>query len=339
MLLLDSLHINNSGGKILLEYLVEQLEKNKIQVFYLFDERCKDDFKNVPTRRKLYLKANLINRHRFYRKKGSKFSHVFCFGNLSPTISLNVPVYTYFHQALFLETPKSITLKNKISLKVKKMILSSIKTNTKIWFVQSENIRNQLIAKFELPEDEVILMPFYPPLTKSIDAATSGKRRKDGFVYISNGGTHKNHINLIIAFCNHFDQFQKGSLHLTVSEEFPQLLEFIKNKVEQGYPIINHGFVLRNKLVEIYQTNEYLIFPSLTESFGLGLVEAIENGCKVIGADLPYTYAVCNASILFDPHDIKDIERALSESQMETVKDTEQLVFNEIKSLINYIKN
>lgn len=44
MLLLDSLYINNSGGKILLDYLVEILETHKIPTYYLFDERCKGDF-------------------------------------------------------------------------------------------------------------------------------------------------------------------------------------------------------------------------------------------------------------------------------------------------------
>ena len=65
MLLLDSLYINNSGGKILLDYLVEILETHKIPTYYLFDERCKGDFPMVPNRRKVFMKATLINRHSF----------------------------------------------------------------------------------------------------------------------------------------------------------------------------------------------------------------------------------------------------------------------------------
>ena len=49
----------------------------------------------------------------------------------------------------------------------------------------------------------------------------------------------------------------------------------------------------RLTLQKEYLSSEFLMFPSLTESFGLGLIEAIECGCKVIGADLPYTYEVC----------------------------------------------
>lgn len=334
MLLLDSLYINNSGGKILLEYLVEQLEKHKVPVFYLFDDRCKDDFKNVPKRRKVYLKANLLNRHQFYRRKGKKFSHVLCFGNLAPTIALKVPVYTYFHQTLFLELPDTLSFINKIKFKIKTKILDTIKSNTSIWLVQSLNIKKGLMSQFELKKSQVRILPFYPPLKKNKKVFN---RRKDGFVYISNGGAHKNHNNLIEAFCKFFDKYNKGILHLTINEEFPELLNLINEKTAAGYPILNHGFINREELVEIYKSNHYLIFPSLTESFGLGLVEAIENGCKVMGADLPYTYAVCKPSIIFNPLKVKDIKRAFVESQAEHVKDTEQLVFNEIDELIELL--
>jgi hypothetical protein len=39
MILIDALYINNSGGKVLLDYLIEELEKTDKEVFYLLDER------------------------------------------------------------------------------------------------------------------------------------------------------------------------------------------------------------------------------------------------------------------------------------------------------------
>ena len=39
MLLVDSLYIHNSGGKILLEYLLIHLDKSGKKYFVLFDER------------------------------------------------------------------------------------------------------------------------------------------------------------------------------------------------------------------------------------------------------------------------------------------------------------
>lgn len=331
MILLDSLYINNSGGKILLDYLVETLEANKIPVYYLFDERCRGDFPIVPNRRKVFMKASLMNRHFFYKRKKKKFSQVFCFGNLAPTIPLDVPVYTYFHQLLFLDVPESMSIVDKMKVKVKTMVLDALKNNTNIWFVQSDQVKTRLASKYNVDIEDVKLLPFYPPLQ---NRSRNYERRKDGFVYISSGSSHKNHSNLIEAFCNFYDAENRGILHLTIAVDFIELTELIDSKIAAGYPITNHGFIERHELIKIYQTNTYLIFPSLAESFGLGIVEAIENGCKVIGADLPYTYAVCKPSLIFDPLDVDDIVRVFKDSQAKEVEPTVQLVFNQIDQII-----
>lgn len=336
MILVDAVYINKSGTKVLLDYLVEKIELEKINCFYLFDIRCKSDYQFIPKERKLFLKASLIKRHRFYQRNKYTFSKVLCFGNIPPTVKLNVPVITYFQQLLFLDVPKSVSFINKMTIKLKTIILNSIKSNTNFWLVQTEYIREKLSSKYKIKLNDVRVMPFYPPL-KTIK--TDFNRRKDGFVYISNGGMHKNHFNLIEAFCNYFDQTHKGILYITISDEFPKLIQLIQTKKDLGYPIVNLGFIERNDLVEIYQTNEYLIFPSLAESFGLGLIEAIENGCNVIGADLPYTYEVCNPSIVFNPLVIDDIKRALVESQSGIVKKTEQLITNKIEGMIRVLSD
>src|SRR5690606_13519896 len=117
-------------------------------------------------------------------------------------------------------------------------------------------------------------------------------REKNTYLFVSNATDHKNHKNLIEAFCKFFDKQQVGKLILTVSDFYAETFALIGKKIDEGYPIENIGFVKRDELGEIYQNAEYLIYPSLAESFGLGLLEAVDQGCKVIGADLPYTYAV-----------------------------------------------
>ena len=70
------------------------------------------------------------------------------------------------------------------------------------------------------------------------------------------------------------------------------------------------------------------------ESFGLGIIEGIENGCKVMGADLPYTYAICKPSISFNPKLVKSIIKAFETAlNTKSIIKTEQLVFNEIDSI------
>ena len=43
MLLIDAIYINTGGGKILLDYLIEELEKTDKQIFYLLDKRIEKE--------------------------------------------------------------------------------------------------------------------------------------------------------------------------------------------------------------------------------------------------------------------------------------------------------
>ena len=53
------------------------------------------------------------------------------------------------------------------------------------------------------------------------------------------------------------------------------------------YPL---GPLENAELIKWYQKCEFVIFPSYCESFGLPLIEGIENGCKIIASDLPFTH-------------------------------------------------
>jgi glycosyltransferase involved in cell wall biosynthesis len=336
MVLVDSAYINNGGGLILLEYLIDVLEKNNIPVFYIFDERCKESFKQIPAARKFVMKASLYNRWKFYRNHNNKFTKVFCFGNIPPPIQLEAKVYTYFHQRLFLEIPSETSLKNKAIFLVKSKVWKLFKKNTDFWMVQTNIIAKDLSEKLNISLSKVLVLPFYPPLR---DDREEQIRQQNSFLYVSSGNLHKNHEILIQAFCEFFNQFKKGSLGLTIGEEFPDLKELIAKKNEEGYPIKNFGHVDRNDIAEIYHQYEYHIYPSLSESFGLGLLESIECGCKIIGADLPYTYAVCSPSLHFNPSSVESIKEAFRKAILKEGKETIQISKNEINQLLEILNN
>lgn len=335
MLLLDSLYINNGGGKVLLDYLVLKLEETGVDVYYLFDERCINDFAEIPVTRKSYLKATLLNRYRFFKKHKTSFNVVFCFGNLAPPIKLSARVFTYFHQPMYLKIPKDFKLIHKVKFWIKTRILYSIKNNTDYWLAQSDIIKAGLVQKYKLNVDKVLVMPFYPPFEK-IDKLPI--RKKFSYLYVSNAPSHKNHVRLIEAFCKFYDKKQVGELILTIGPQFENIITLISEKISKEYPIVNVGFVNRFKLHKLYLSSEYLIFPSLAESFGLGLVEAIENGCKVIGSDLPYMYEVCKPSITFNPLVSKSIENAFEKSLGDNIPLSKQIITNKINELIVLLK-
>lgn len=334
MILVDSLYINNGGGKILLDYIVEKLEERTESVYYIFDKRCENDFSEIPFHRKIYMESSLLIRHKFYTKNQNKFSSILCFGNLAPTIKLNIPVYTYFHQPMFLNVPKEFGILKKVVFTIKTIIFRKLLKNTCKLIVQNEFMKNKCLKKFGLKEDEIICIPFYPneDLFKF-----SNIREENTFFYVSNATPHKNHLRLIEAFKKFHDNYKTGKLIVTVSENYKKIYNLIEDLKSFGYPIVNLGFVDREELIYNYHKSEYLIFPSLEESFGLGIVEAIDCGCKVIGSDLAYLHEVCRPSITFDPHDTNRIFNSFINALNKKVQPTVKKINNDVDILIDLL--
>lgn len=334
MILIDSVYVNDGGGLALLKYIVEVLNKTDLKVFYLFDERTKTIFNDLGLNAE-FIANSLVKRKAFYEKNQDNFQKVFCFGNVPPPIKVKSTVITYFHQLLFLNIPENFSYKNKLVYRIKQLVLRFYKKNTDIWLTQSTLIQQSLGNKYFSGQlKHIKVLPFYPPFDfASVHVERIGKT----FLYVSNSAPHKNHHNLIQAFCNAYDQTQQGCLILTVPECAEELNALIKEKKSEGYPIDNVGFVDRGELTRLYLENEYLIFPSLAESFGLGLAEAIDGGCKVIASELPYTYQVCNPSLTFNPYIIEEIEIAIITAVTENLPSSEKVISNDISQLISLL--
>lgn len=334
MILIDATYINMGGAKVLLEYLIQEIEMEDIDVYYLLDNRCIENIKVTPKKYE-YIHPSFLNRLKFYIKNRNKFSSVLCFGNIPPPIRLKSKVYTYFHQLLYVEIPESFTIKSKLIFNLKIQVLKLLKNNTDFWFVQSSIVNIKLKEKFNLNKNSIINLPFYPPFDNK---NTKFKRESNTYVYVSHASEHKNHRRLIESFSNFYKKTKKGKLFLTISEEHSDIFNLIVEKQKDGINIININFISRDKLDSIYQVCEYAIYPSIAESFGLGIIEALENGCKIIASDLPYTYAVCSPSITFNPYDVDSIAQAFNNSIIKNELPSTLKVKNQIKDLILFLK-
>lgn len=336
MVLVDAIYVNNSGGLVLLKYLIEELEGSELDIFYILDDRTVDVFAHINKNKIVFLSNSLHQRWIFYFKNKHRFDKVLCFGNLPPPMRLSVPVLVYFHQLLFLSIPNDFSLKDKVVYNIKQKILSFYKGNASTWITQSQLVKSKLSNKyFSRKFVNIEVIPFYPPL----DFLTNKdlERKENSFLYVSNSGPHKNHNKLIEAFCNAYDMTQKGSLIVTVPTSATNLCKLILEKNKQGYPINNVGFINRKELVELYLTHEYLIFPSLDESFGLGLVEAIDGGCKILVSELPYAYQVCEPSLTFNPNIKESIKSSIIMAIEKELPESKKIISNDINQLISLL--
>lgn len=339
MVLLDSVYINNSGGLILLRYLVNLLEKSNIDIFYLFDKRTENIFNHIAKEKCRFIKPSIKQRLSFYCKNRHHYHTVLCFGNLPPPIRIKAKVLVYFHQPLFLEIPNDFNFKSKLTYRAKQQVIKLTYKNADVWLLQSQLIKDKLSTKYDIDKKIIKVLPFYPPFVVGESLIKSTRRKQNRFIYVSNVAPHKNHERLIEAFCQAYNEIGKGELVLTIPSHANHIKQLISTKKAQGYPIFDIGFIDRNELGLQYLLAEYLIFPSLAESFGLGLVEAIDLGCKVIGADLSYIYQVCEPSATFNPYNVESIKQSIISTFNQVIPPTEKVIDNRIDVLLQMLEN
>ncbi|ATA74633.1 MULTISPECIES: glycosyltransferase [Capnocytophaga] len=341
MLLIDAIYINTGGGKILLDYLVEELEKTQIPVFYLLDTRIQDNPYSIKSTNKVqYMDSSLFKRYMFYRKNKNCFSKVLAFGNVPPPIRLKAEVLTYFHGASYIYVSSTdFSLKENFMYLLKRKFIYLSKRNTDKWIVQSPYVKNKMMSLYSEKEEKIDIIPFFKVLKESSLLVDNFEKENHTYLFVSNAYKNKNHLRLINAFCEFYKKHGKGKLILTVSDKFPEITRLINRRIKQGFPIQNIGYVPQDVLIKYYQKSEYIIFPSTSETFGLGLIEGKEFDCKIIAADLPYTYEVCKPSITFNPFLENSIQKALEKTiSLDIVEHAEIIIENEIQKIIKVLR-
>ncbi len=333
MLLLDSLYINNGGGKILLDILVKYLYDNSIDTIFLFDKRLEGDYQYLPNKSKYFLKASLIHRHLFYKKNKNSFKSVLVFNNIPPSIKLNCPVYTYFHNVLYLETS---FLNFPFFLKSK--IIKIFSSNTDKWIVQSNYVKALLSKTWKIQSNNILILPIFDDQNANESNLSFKKKgNKLVYIYVSDGHKHKNHLRLFEAFEVFHRENTNCSLIVTISEQHKKLKQKILQLNQRNIPIIDIGFVSKNVLFHEYLNSDIVIFPSLHESFGLGLIEATKFNLPIMVSNLPYAHEVVEPNITFNPFSTNDIYIALKKSINILGEKPKIKCENKIKELINNI--
>lgn len=329
MLLIDAIYVNYGGAMGLLKYLVERLTEREERFFLLADARCKGVFDQFPHVE--YQDAGENRRKMFYKNHEGEFCAVFCFGNVPPAFRLKVPVYTYFHNVNMLTLQNCRDWKQKMKFWMKRTYIKSLRKNTDEWFVQTSNTAKELTRHMGVSNERVKLYPFY-----KLPAYPQSDKPRTDYIFVGEYSGSKGHTELLEAWKLLHEQGMDLTLHLTVSlgDEF---LKKLDNAIKDGVKIINHGFISVEELARLYTQCKATVYPSYNESFGLGMVEAMEAGCDVIASDRPFVHAICEPSEVFEPSLPSSIAGAIVKYETSKSPKTKQTVCNQIDELIKVI--
>jgi len=334
MILIDAIYINSFGGKEILELIIEKILKSNIKYYFIIDSRLKSRWlKKIQTNNYTLVYASHKNRKRFYKKNLNRFSSILCLSNIPPPIHTSIKTSIFFHNNLLLNPNISdISLKERLFNFLKLIYIKYYNQKDYKWIVQtalnkkllqeSINIVSNQISTYPIFRNELILNP-----TKKI---------KDNFVYISSGVPHKNHMRLIKAFDEVSKKIdRKIILNLTLKKE-----ELNFKKESNNLKIKFYGNLSKEGVNKLYSFNDFAIYPSLVESFGLPLIEAANYKCKVIASDLPYVHEIIEPSLTFDPRSIKSISNSILKAlKTSDLPETKILIDNQIDHLLEFIIN
>ena len=140
------------------------------------------------------------------------------------------------------------------------------------------------------------------------DAAAAEIARSEGarLLYVSHAASYKGIEILLEAGRVLRDELAfPATTWLTVAREdwpegFPRYLAFIRaHRLEANVRLLGrvpHGAVHR-----VYEAAELFVYPSLCESFGFPLVEAMATGLPIVAADLPLNHEMCGDAAVYYP--------------------------------------
>ena len=338
--LIDSVYINSGGGKIILIEVINKLEKLNLlsNFFFLFDKRLEKN-KEIPlkTLNHKFILAKEKLRNKFYKEEMKTFSSFVCLSNVPPPIFISKPVHVFFHNDLLLDPFSSnLSLKNKVLNFLKKQYIISRNNKKYNWYVQSNLMYQKGIKHLRLNSLNLNITPIFKE--KKI---TYSNKELNSFLYVSNGSKHKNHKRLFLAFIKAANKTSSViKLNLTLSNNEFVNSPYSKITAPKNLKILNHGILEFSKLEKVYKKTQFLIFPSLNESFGLPLIESINYNCKVLAPNLDYVNEVIMPSIKFDPFSISNLsESIIFAITKNNIKHSKIIVENKIDTFVKYISN
>ena len=190
----------------------------------------------------------------------------------------------------------------------------SVKSASRVT-VQTESLAEAIRRDVPVPPERITVVPHGPGL---VEEGTSRQLRNGSRAweigYVSKFGVQKN-FDVVLRAVASLRKRHPLRLTLTLNEREPGFPRIASRIAELGLTqtVRNLGEMDRGRMQSIYDELDVFVFPSLCESFGFPLVEAMARGLPVIGADVPSTREIGGTALdYFPPDDDHELARAIA---------------------------
>jgi glycosyltransferase involved in cell wall biosynthesis len=361
-LIIDAVGVRWGGGFSILDELLTTLplidEDINIQLYLI--PKCRREFdikgynfKNIKYSEvkitKYYIGRfiwqNLILPFIFYK---NKYDHLFTFYNYG---SFFIARQTIYFNTYFIFDDSIYEGKKRIKIKlIRFLALNSFKYLKNI-IVQTSIVKDEITLINKSLENKIFIIPGGYHFKNTLEPKNAINFPMFRLIYIVYPHQYKNFDVLVdaLAILNKGERrkiklcltlYKEASLYKykPLKKETERIIELAKAKNVYKY-IEWLGVLGKSEVMEELNKSDMLVFPSLCETFGLPLVEAISVNKPIVAADLPYAREVAkDCAVYFQAHDAQDLaDKILSLYNDNILRESLVKNCNKYKDLYSYM--
>ena len=280
---------------VVLEEIKELQKSDTRNEYFVFvapgEDRCLHDSKNVhiiEIGSNFYPLWEQFSLPRAVNQLNLDMLH--CTSNTAP-IRCKIPLILTLHDIIFLEPrdKSNKSLYQNMGWRYRRFVVPRILKKCKRIITVSEFEFNNIISKLHIPEEKMVMIyngynEWFKPVEDTELIYQQYIEEPGYFFFLGNTDPKKNTERTLIAYSRYLDrsQFKRKLLMADLDEQY---LNYIieRNKIENIRDmIVMPGYIENQDLPYIYNNAFAFLYPSLRESFGIPLLEAMACGTPVI---------------------------------------------------------
>lgn len=311
-LLLYAPNVHTGGGAVLLQNLLEDWPVDLTLVAWM-DERARQHLR-LPSKSQVeWVKPAIGSRlsaEYTLAKQAVTGDRLICFHGLPPLLPNKAELFIFQQNRNYLGLVPThfFAWRTRQRLRFEQTVARLFRHRCSSYWVQTPSMARELLKWYGEKPVSISVLPFF----KAIEPVPRSHSAHWDFIYVADGEAHKNHRCLVEAWIILARQGFKPSLALTLTDRDAKLLVWIHQQIaEHGLQISNLGHLPHDQLLLQYCQSQALVFPSISESFGLPLIEARQVGLPIVASELDFVRDVCEPEHSFDPHSPVSIARAI----------------------------